>query len=78
MKPGENVEKEVLRVSHASLTRSDPENSPFKSECPVCKDGVLLVRRDAKSLKLVRDDSCVLCGQRFHYVDEKLGPENLQ
>jgi hypothetical protein len=62
-----NIEKPVLRVAHASLTRSDI--SVFRSWCPVCKEGVLLVTRDPRTLRLAAQDNCVLCGQRVEYTD---------
>lgn len=63
-----------MRVEHASLTKLSSE-SIFKVFCPVCKEGVLFVRRDNKTFNLIRSDVCCLCGQRFWYTDIWIGPE---
>ena len=64
---GINISKPVLIVSHTKLKRSG--ESPYRSECPVCKKGVLLMRRDENTFKLEKEDSCILCGQRVLYDD---------
>jgi hypothetical protein len=67
----ENLRKPTLVLKHSSLHRFS--DSAYKSHCPVCRDGVLLVRRDPKTFKLEEDDFCVSCGQTFRYSDiEKL------
>jgi len=41
----------------------------YKVECPMCDEGVLLLRRDPVTWHLLPDDNCISCGQSFHYVD---------
>jgi len=67
-KVGSNIDKPVLKVKYAELERSG--ESLYRSECPVCKDGILLMRRDEKG-KLLKTDYCVFCGQGFIYTDLK-------
>ena len=61
-------EKKPIKVKHAELDRANDE-SVFKSICPVCKEGVLLVSRNRTTYKLVEEDYCILCGQQFIYTD---------
>ena len=63
-----NMELPPIKVKHADLERFD-DRSPFKSVCPKCKDGVLLMRRDQKTLTLLAEDNCVACGRPFIYTD---------
>jgi len=63
----ENVGKSPIKAKHSDLTRWS--DSDFKSKCPACPDGVLLVRRNEKTFKLERLDFCVACGQAFIYTD---------
>lgn len=65
---GCNIDKLVLRVYHKDLERAD--DGFFKSKCPVCKDGILLIRRSG--VHLSRYDSCILCGQNIIYQDERI------
>lgn len=74
---GANLEKAPLRVAHASLTKVS-EKSDFKVECPACRRGMLLVRRDPETLGLVRNDNCIFCAQRYVYTDESIGGEPLE
>lgn len=62
-----NLYNERLQVKHADLERFG--DSAYKSQCPVCSDGVLLVMRDQENFKLVRYDFCVTCGQPVEYLD---------
>lgn len=64
----ENVNEPVQDVKHSNLERSSP-NSPYRSHCPVCEDGVLLVGRDLDTFELKELDICVCCGQHFRYTD---------
>ncbi|HRH68853.1 MAG TPA: hypothetical protein PLB89_05030 [Flavobacteriales bacterium] len=66
-KAGMNRDLHVKQVRHADLVRVG--NSPHSSECPSCGDGVLPMRRDFPSGKLMNTDSCLLCGQQFYYTD---------
>lgn len=71
VKPGANLTKKPITVNHAELERSG--ESVFRSNCPVCK-GVLLVRRNQKTLKLLKTDICMLCAQTVIYADFKTNP----
>jgi hypothetical protein len=66
-----NINSPVIRIAHSELERWD-EDSAYKSKCPTCKDGVLLIHRDMSTLKLKRHDMCVSCGQQFYYTDERI------
>ena len=63
----ENSHKPVIRVKHKELERAG--NSIYRSVCPVCKKGVLPVRRDINTFELLKEDNCFLCGQPFEYTD---------
>lgn len=65
---GENVGKPPISVRHSKLKRFS-EESYFKSICPACPDGVLLVRRNEKTFDLEKLDLCVACGQAVLYED---------
>jgi hypothetical protein len=62
-----NLNNAPRQVRHADLERFG--DSVYKSQCPVCKEGLLLVRRDQETFQLLREDACSLCGQRFEYLD---------
>lgn len=63
-----NIEEAIIEVEHAKLERYS-EDSLFKSKCPVCDDGVLLLRRHPETFILVEYDACILCGQHVCYTD---------
>jgi hypothetical protein len=63
----ENIDKEPIKVKHSSLTRFG--DSLFKSECPACEKGLLLVNRDMETLQVIATDRCIMCGQMFIYED---------
>ncbi len=65
---GINLGKPVIQVRHSELERLDDE-SLFKSQCPECKQGILLVRRDPRTFKISNIDRCLLCSQLFEYQD---------
>jgi hypothetical protein len=67
-----NATKDPIRVAHASLERWS--DSAYKSKCPACKDGLLLIYRDV-DFKLVRLDRCVSCGQQVYYTDDAINGE---
>lgn len=74
---GQNLDRPVLRVRHAELERVS-EESPFRSWCPVCKEGILLVARlDMLDFRLSKLDHCSMCGQHFWYEEEAIGSEKL-
>jgi hypothetical protein len=57
-----------IHVKHAELERLNDE-SMFRSRCPQCKEGMLMVRRDQTTLALLPLDNCCLCGQHYIYDD---------
>ena len=65
---GSQIDVSPIQVKHSELDR-DSSNSIYRSECPVCKIGILLVRRDDDSFVLKAEDRCILCGQKFVYDD---------
>ena len=67
-----NIGKAPIEVKHSELTLWDPDNSPFKTECPICKDGILLVGRNQNSMHLDRIDRCIRCSQLFVYTDDSI------
>jgi len=78
---GLNIDKPILDVIHAELERFS--DSIYKSVCPACKEGLLLVGRYPETMLLNEYDRCVLCGQRVRYLDidtlrGKDGPSGLR
>jgi hypothetical protein len=69
-----NYTKEPLFLKHADLERAS-DNSEYRSNCPVCKIGMLLVMRDQSTLEIIQKDYCVLCGQHVIYTD--LGEQDI-
>ena len=65
---GVNKNAPAVTVPHSALTRAN-EESVYKSDCPVCKRGVLLVGRDQETFELLEQDRCILCGQVVVYTD---------
>ncbi len=63
-----NKDTPVRQVRHADLERSKDE-SLFRSWCPACKYGQLMVVRDQKHFHLLPEDRCTWCAQRFYYTD---------
>ena len=63
-----NVYNNPITVVHADLERANDE-SIFRSVCPVCEEGLLMVGRDQSTFKLVAEDNCILCGQKVVYSD---------
>jgi hypothetical protein len=59
--------RKPLVVEHASLERAD--GSAYRSKCPACKDGILLVRRNQETMEILAEDNCIACGQKFVYSD---------
>ena len=69
---GINIDKEPITVKHSDLSKV--KYSKFRSNCPVCEVGFLLVQRDDDTFELLAGDNCILCGQRFIYSDiEQIG-----
>jgi len=65
----ENIEKPVIKVRHADLERIS--DSKYKSSCPICDGGILLVKRHPETLEIEPRDNCINCGQKFEYTDYK-------
>ena len=57
-----------IEVRHKNLKRIS-EDSEFKSECPFCKTGLLLVSRNMNDFSLETEDGCTFCGKRVKYID---------
>lgn len=62
-----NLNNPPIEITHSSLKREG--ESLYRSQCPVCEDGLLLVGRDQNTLELQKNDVCILCGQHFTYAD---------
>lgn len=69
-----NLHAEPVRVKHADLERWDPE-SAYKSKCPACEAGLLLVYRDRTTFRLARTDRCISCAQTVIYTDAEISGE---
>ena len=67
---GFNINTPSLVIRHKDLKRIG--DSPYRSKCPVCTDGILFLRRDPDSGMLLSMDNCIYCGQRFIYEDSQL------
>ena len=65
-----NMNAPVIEVNFLDLQKAN-ENSLFKSKCPVCEDGLLLIYRDQKTGELQEYDRCIACGQSVKYLDIK-------
>lgn len=62
-----NLNKDTIETKHSELKRWT-DDSVYKSECPVCDDGVLLIMRDKNGI-LEKHDRCINCGQAVIYTD---------
>jgi hypothetical protein len=76
MRPGEKAFAEPIKVSHVNLTRFS-EESPYRSVCPVCTTGVLLVSRHPNTFKLINLDRCTFCAQVIIYSDAIIAGEHV-
>lgn len=63
---GINISEPIIDINHKDLERHG--NSPYKSVCPKCEQGILLIYRNENFI-LQEYDRCVLCGQQFRYKD---------
>ena len=71
-----NINRKTIKVKHSELKRAD-RNSIYRSRCPACKEGVLLVQRDQDdNFALLNVDRCILCGQRFIYEKGSMPKRN--
>jgi uncharacterized protein (DUF983 family) len=65
---GKNAKTPVKKVKHSDLIRAG--HGDYKSICPACDKGLLLMVRDPnRGFKLMAEDHCMLCGQRYEYTD---------
>lgn len=71
-----NSGRPPLRISHAELPRLT-RDSAYRSKCPECKTGILLMLRDRTTFKLCRNDMCRCCGQAYIYTDRTVNGETL-
>jgi len=63
-----NLNSPVVKIYHSKLKRVG--DSYYKSECPFCDEGILLVRRELHNdFKLSAFDRCVCCAQQVEYLD---------
>ncbi len=62
-----NTKNPTFFVHHQELERTSTD-SKFKSVCPVCKVGILTMRRSEDDT-LLNKDNCYNCGQPFIYID---------
>ena len=67
-KLGINFQNPPIEVSHFTLDGAGRPNQ-WKSECPVCGTGLLLVNRNSETLAIESYDCCTFCGQHFLYTD---------
>lgn len=65
---GYNLNRPVMYVLHRQMKRATGD-SLYRTECARCPTGVLLVMRDRETLELAADDNCIVCGQRYRYLD---------
>jgi DNA-directed RNA polymerase subunit RPC12/RpoP len=65
---GINIQSPIMQIKHADIKRAE-DDSQYKSVCPQCNEGVLMMLRNPETFKLRNIDNCFLCGQRFEYTD---------
>lgn len=63
-----NLNRPPIHVNHTELKRLYDE-SIFKSICPACTRGTLVMRRDPDTFELLAEDRCLLCAQLVIYDD---------
>lgn len=63
-----NRDKEPISVKHAELERMS-DNSPYRSMCPACERGALMMRRNDETFELLAEDNCLYCAQKVIYED---------
>lgn len=63
-----NSQREPIKVFHKNL--KPVEESAFKTKCPCCEHGVLLMYRQSSPPYTLRaEDWCIVCGMPFIYQD---------
>jgi hypothetical protein len=70
-----NVRNPPIHVNHSELKRWGSGESPYRSVCPVCETGPLLVCRDQTTFLLINVDRCLDCGQTVIYNDRSINNE---
>ena len=75
MKYGQRANRPPIHVRHSSLKRIG--DSAYRSSCPCCRVGILLVRRDSDG-QITPNDNCITCGQAFIYDDMHIAQETVQ
>jgi hypothetical protein len=71
---GWNLKADPVVVSHEKLKRYG--EGPYKSACPVCREGILAVHRSQVApFQLLNRDHCCLCGQQIVYTDQFINGE---
>ena len=73
---GVNFRNTLVRVLHSELERYS-EESPYRSRCPVCKTGILMVSRHPQSFQLSPFDRCTFCAQGVIYEDTLIAGEEV-
>lgn len=74
---GKNLKQPLQFVRHTELKRASDE-SAYRSLCPVCEEGILLIRRfSLQDPRLSKFDNCSLCAQTFFYEDDEINGEKL-
>lgn len=70
IKPGSSKENPVQHIKHKELKLATPESSLYKTVCPACNFGWLLIYRNPKPPhELMPGDQCKFCGQQYIYDD---------
>ena len=64
---GKNLYNPIVEIYHAHLIRAN-DDSVFRSRCPFCTTGTLLVMRCSDGI-LSDIDRCISCGQMVKYKD---------
>jgi hypothetical protein len=75
--PPANIHAPIMKVAWGQLKKDDYEHY-YRRQCPVCENGLLLVRRHYDTFEIEHFDRCISCGQQVEYTDfdEVFGPEN--
>lgn len=66
----------LIKVVHSELVRVG--ESAYRSLCPVCKNGHLMVTRNRNTLGIMRVDSCTFCCQGVIYQDDRIADEAVE
>ena len=70
LKVHDNLPKPAKIIRHAELKRAG--ESEYRSVCPECGEGLLMMRRNA-DMSLSPWDNCLSCGCKFQYIDIVVG-----